>query len=107
MEILTASDGRQVPVWWSLGNFLSHQLDAARWLGGMASFEIVKCGDEVTVQNPQLIPTFTYIYYEGSRCCFRSVLLEDMTQEMADASYYKSYYGTVDALWDMFYRITE
>lgn len=107
MELLTASDGRQVPVWWSLGNFLSHQMDAARWLGGMASFDIVLESGEVTIQNPQLVPTFTYIYYEGARCCFRSILLEDMTQEMADASYYKSYYGAVDALWEMFYDITD
>lgn len=105
MEIITSSDGREVPVWWSLGNFLSHQMDAARWLGGMAAFDIVKENGSVTIRNPQLVPTFTYIYYEGSRCCFRSVLLEDLTDDMVDASYYKSYYGSVDALWDMYYDI--
>lgn len=107
METITAFDGRDVPVWWSLGNFLSHQMDAARWLGGMAVFDIVKENGLVTIQNPELVPTFTYIYYEGARCCFRSLLLEDMTDEMADNSYYKSYYGNVDALWDMYNRIIE
>ena len=107
METITAADGQTVPVWWSLGNFLSHQMDAARWLGGMASFDIVLQNGQVTIESPQLIPTFTYIYYEGARCCFRSILLEDMTDEMADNSYYKSYYGNVDALWDMYNGIIE
>ncbi len=107
IEIITASDGREVPVWWSLGNFLSHQLDAERWLGGMATFDIVMEDGQVTIQNPQLTPTFTYIYYEGSRCCFRSILLKDLTDEMVDASYYKSYYGSVDALWKTVEQITE
>jgi len=73
----------------------------------MASFDIVLQNGQVTIESPQLIPTFTYIYYEGARCCFRSILLEDMTDEMADNSYYKSYYGNVDALWDMYNGIIE
>ena len=36
VELLTAADGRDVPVYYSLGNFLSHQKEKMNLLGGMA-----------------------------------------------------------------------
>ena len=41
-RVLMAEDGREVPVVYSLGNFLSHQTQAQYMLGGMASVTICK-----------------------------------------------------------------
>lgn len=102
MELYETSDGRSVPIYWSLGNFMSHQLDTARWLGGIAEFDIVMDNEVCRIENAHITPTFTYIWYEGSVAHFRSCLLEDMTQELVDNSYYKKYYGTLDALWELY-----
>lgn len=46
VETLTAPDGRQVPVYWSLGNLVSRQDQPERIVGGLAEFTVrrVPCG---------------------------------------------------------------
>ena len=61
VELLTASDGRDVPVYYSLGNFLSHQKEKMNLLGGMASVTIVKDADGTHVSEYDLKPTINVI----------------------------------------------
>lgn len=50
--------GGQTTVWYSIGNFLSSQLQADELTGGIAAMDIVKSNRGVVIQNLQFYPTF-------------------------------------------------
>ena len=85
LETVTASDGREVPVFYSLGNFLSHQTEPVNLLGGMASVTITKDADGARVTDCGLIPTVTVISRSERQYMFdyRPMLLKDYTEELA------------------------
>lgn len=62
MEWLSAEDGRNALVVYSLGNFLSGQMWDYKDIGGMATVEITKHitpeGTTLSLANPAFIPTF-------------------------------------------------
>ena len=60
-RVLMAEDGREVPVFYSLGNFLSHQTQAKNMLGGMASVTICKDEAGAYVEHYELLPTVNLI----------------------------------------------
>ena len=84
-ELLTAADGRDVPVYYSLGNFLSHQKETINLLGGMASVTIVKDKDGTRVEEYELKPTINVILRDPASGWYdyRPMLLEDYTPELA------------------------
>ncbi len=57
-ETLTASDGRAVPVWYSIGNMLSSQLQADELSGGIAKLSIEMKDGKAVVKSPVFTPTF-------------------------------------------------
>lgn len=85
---LTAQDGRQVFVTYSLGNFISAQSSPDNMIGAILSVEFEKTtqpdGSSTTVvQNPQLIPTVTQ--YENGYSDIRVYLYRDYTDELGAA----------------------
>lgn len=63
MEFITAKDGREVFVIYSLGNFLSGQVGDYKDIGGMASIDVTKKVDEhgavaIDLSKPEFFPTF-------------------------------------------------
>ncbi len=61
-EILTAADGRQVPVYYSLGNFVSSQTKALTLLGGMAQVRWQYWPQEkkLQLQEARFVPLVTH-----------------------------------------------
>lgn len=55
-----------VPIVYSLGNFMSAQLDKYNMIGGMISFDIVKKGNLVSIEKLLFTPTVNY-YAQGFR----------------------------------------
>jgi len=55
-----------VPIVYSLGNFMSAQLDKYNMVGGMISFDIVKKGNETSIEKLLFTPTVNY-YTQGFR----------------------------------------
>ena len=54
-EILKDPKGREMPVFYSLGNFVSGQSEEANRIGGLAGFDLVKEADgEVCIKDPEL-----------------------------------------------------
>ena len=49
-----------MPVYFSLGNFISNQSEAIRMLGAMAVIDLIKDEEGIRLQNPQLIPLVTH-----------------------------------------------
>lgn len=85
---LTAEDGRQVFVTYSLGNFISAQSSPDNMIGVILSIEFEKItqpdGTSTTVLlNPQLVPTVTQ--YENGYADIRVYLFRDYTDELGAA----------------------
>ncbi|MBQ7667832.1 MAG: CapA family protein [Clostridia bacterium] len=77
--MVTTEDGNTALVYYSLGNFVSHQNELPRMLGGMAKFKLVKEDGEVKIDYYELIPTVTH--YDGKY--YTVYKLEDYTNELA------------------------
>ena len=106
LETVTASSGREVPVFYSLGNFVSHQLTAIEMLGGMASVELTKTGEGVAVTACELVPTINVIIYRGYSGGFdyRPMLLRNYTEELARQHWIE---GTgAEQMWNLWGEIT-
>lgn len=85
---LTASDGRQAFVAYSLGNFLNAQSTADTMVGMILTFTIEKTtqpdGSSITtVQNPLFYPTVNH--YDANYANIRIYLLRDYTDDLAAA----------------------
>ena len=108
LETVTGQNGNEMPVFYSLGNFLSHQVDAPNMLGGMASVTLEKAPDgTVSITQCEMKPTVNVILYLGSmgHFMYRPMLLEDYTDELA-AQHHIAGCG-VEALWTLYRQITE
>ena len=84
-RVLMAEDGREVPVFYSLGNFLSHQTQAKNMLGGMASVTICKDDTSAYVEHYDLLPTVNLITKNPDTGWYHyaPMLLSDYTPELA------------------------
>lgn len=104
LSSVTAEDGRSVPVFWSLGNFLSHQDQVRNMLGGMADVTIEKDADGVRITHCELKPTVNVILRQGEWYFYRPMLLEDYTDDLAAQHRFEG--CTVNAMWSLFDSIT-
>lgn len=84
-EYITASDGRQTLVYYSLGNFMSAQDVNYTMLGGMATFDLHLDGvsGEVSVGNAKFYPTVTH--FDKGISHFKAYLLKDYTEDLASS----------------------
>lgn len=62
VDKIVTSDGRETLVWYSLGNFLSAQLDIASLIGGIAVMDFTKSDNGAKLESIGFIPT--YMHYE-------------------------------------------
>ena len=105
VELLTASDGRDVPVYYSLGNFLSHQTEKINLLGGMASVTIVKDDSGTWAETYDLQPTVNVVLRnpETDWYSYRPMLLADYTPELAAQNRFSE--CTVEAMQELYESI--
>ena len=81
VEWITGKDGNKMLCYYSLGNFMAEQAYSYNMVGGMASFDIVKNGSKVTIENAKFIPT---VFDWGAAFYNNKVyLLEKYTAEQA------------------------
>ena len=66
LAAVTTSDGRAVPVYYSLGNFLSNQEEVDCMLGAMARVTLVKEKDQTTIESIRAIPIVSHILADKS-----------------------------------------
>ena len=88
VEILTAPDGRKVPCFWSVGNFISTQIDNENLIGGVAKVTMHKDADgNCSVTACSFVPTVTH---KGLGTDMTTYLLRDYTDDMATTNYLAS-----------------
>lgn len=106
LETVTAKDGSTVPVFYSLGNFFSHQLSVTGMLGGMASVVIEKDASGTHLVSYDLTPTMNVIIRRQSDGWFdyRPMLLQDYTEEIA-ATHRIEECRDVQKMWDLYHSI--
>lgn len=98
VEYLSNADGKEVPVLYSLGNFVSAQDKVRRLIGGMANITFTKNNTtgEVTVSKPQLDIVITH--YGSGFSGIKLYRLADYTDSLAAA------HGNSDMSIDYIYK---
>ncbi len=81
VEILKRADGKEMPVFYSLGNFISNQSSGINLLGGMASLYFNVDGDSLFVDRVSMVPLVTH--YEPQYKATRVLFLDRYTEEEA------------------------
>ena len=88
VEILTASDGRKVPCFWSVGNFVSTQIDNENLVGGVAKVTMRKDSDGAcSVTACSFVPTITH---KGLGESMTTYLLSEWNDGLASTNYLES-----------------
>ena len=85
VEVLTAPDGHKVPCFWSVGNFVSTQIDNQNLVGGVAKVTMEKAGDgSCSVTACSFVPTITH---KGTSTDMTTYLLRDYTDDLASSNF--------------------
>ena len=88
VEVLTASDGRKVPCFWSVGNFVCTQVDNENLVGGVARVSFSKDADgNSSITGCSFVPT---ICHKGLGSSMTTYLLRDYTDDLAATNYLES-----------------
>ena len=82
--IISRPDGGSMPVFYSLGNFLSAHARPFKevLLGGLAYVKLKKSGEKTSVEEIGLIPVITH--YEANHTSFSIYPLHDYSEELAE-----------------------
>lgn len=75
--------GHKMIIYYSLGNFISHQIDPENLLGGIAKLTVEKHGDDITISSAKFVPIVTH-YKRGAsgKFEFNVYKLTDYTDEL-------------------------
>ena len=80
LEILTSADGREVPCYYSLGNFVSNMPWNETYVEALAKVRIKKEGSKVSIESVEAVPL---VNYRGIEMDYSVYLLEDYTTEIS------------------------
>ena len=106
LEILTAEDGREVPCYWSLGNFISSQSEVPRMLGAMAevTIEMTEGDERAHLVSAEMEPIMTFISKDTK--FITSYMLKDVTEEIASEHWLTKKGLTVEKIQALYDDIT-
>lgn len=77
--------GKKMLVYYSIGNFISHQVNLNQMCGGMAEITVEKKNGEISITNAKLSPVIDYYSKSGSKYKFSVYKLKDYTSEIANS----------------------
>ncbi|MDE6413316.1 MAG: CapA family protein [Eubacterium sp.] len=82
--VVNEQSGKKMLVYYSLGNFISHQLNLNQLCGGMAKIVIEKNSDGVTVKSAKLVPVVSWYQKINGKWEYSVYKLSDYTDEIAN-----------------------
>ena len=100
LKIITTSSGKEVPVYYSLGNFISNQDEVTRMLGALAEVTLVYDNGTVYVKSYKATPIVTHIT-KGQKS-FETFLLEDYSDDLASTHKLSL---SLDKLWSIWNKV--
>lgn len=92
-ETIQDAEGRTVPVFWSVGNFVSTQNRKDTMVGALARVTLVFDGEEGRAGSCAVVPVITH---RASGTDFTTYRLSDYTEELAAANLIRGYSGCGD-----------
>lgn len=88
--------GKKMLVYYSLGNFISHQTSLNQLCGGMAEIKIEKKNGEISITSAKLVPVVCWYKSAGDKYEFSVYKLSDYTDSIADSHAQRSNGATPD-----------
>lgn len=83
--VTNETTGKRMLVYYSLGNFISHQIDLENLLGGMAEVTIEKKNGEVSITDAKFVPVVChYMRNDSGKFQFDVYKLGDYTDDLAN-----------------------
>lgn len=76
--------GKKMLVYYSVGNFISHQTSLNQMCGGMAEVTVERNGDDISITEAKLAPVIDYYTRSGSGYKFSVYKISDYTDELAE-----------------------
>ncbi len=76
--------GKKMLVYYSIGNFVSHQVNLNQMCGGMAEITVERKGGEITITNAKLAPVIDYYSRSNGKYRFSVYKLSDYNNDLAD-----------------------
>lgn len=80
-----AETGKKMLVYYSIGNFISHQTNLNQMCGGMAEITVERIDGEIQITNAKLAPVIDYYKNTGNGYKFSVYKLSDYTDDLADS----------------------
>lgn len=80
--VTNETTGKKMLVYYSLGNFISHQTSLKQLCGGMAQIQIEKKGDEVSITSAKLTPVVCWYKSTNGKYAFSVYKLSNYTEEL-------------------------
>jgi poly-gamma-glutamate synthesis protein (capsule biosynthesis protein) len=78
-----AETGKKMLVYYSIGNFISHQTNLNQMCGGMAEITVERKNGEIVITNAKLAPVIDFYKRTGNGYKFSVYKLSDYTDELA------------------------
>lgn len=92
-EIIEAENGNKMPVYYSLGNYVSRQKEARNLLGALADVTLKYDGKSVTIENCSFVPIVTH--YNTACNKFSVYPLSEYSNELAAQHGVRQYDGEI------------
>ena len=77
--------GKKMLVYYSLGNFISHQTSLNQLCGGMAQITIEKRGEDISITNAKLTPVVCWYKSSSGKFRFSVYKLSEYTDELGSS----------------------
>lgn len=108
LKHITTSDGKIIPIFYSIGNFISNQDEIPRMLGALAEITIVNDNGNVYVKDEKMTPIITHI--ENYSKEFKVYLLSDYTEDLASIHRLRRVKGksmSLENIWNIWNNVIE
>lgn len=80
-----AETGKKMLVYYSIGNFISHQTNLNQMCGGMAEITVERIDGEIQITNAKLAPVIDYYKNTGNGYKFSVYKLSDYTDDLGNS----------------------
>lgn len=77
--------GKKTLVYYSVGNFISHQINLNQLVGGMAEITVERVNGKISITSAKLAPVVTYYKSTGSGYKFSVYRLNDYNDDLASS----------------------
>lgn len=81
--VTNETTGKKMLVYYSIGNFISHQVNLNQMCGGMAEITVERIDGEIKITSAKLAPVIDFYHNTGNGYRFSVYRLSDYTDEIA------------------------